>query len=137
MVHNVQMANMGPSNLLENLTFTFAYPQSQQVTPMKIVSLQGRNTVRFWFLKNTDVSNSTWKSKLMLSWTLVSPSPVSQLPWIYKGVLFQNEGIYFVIVFCRFWMCRQLQMRHRLAVLVWHWRQRAWPTQLSEPLVSP
>ncbi|XP_034309560.2 integrin alpha-9 isoform X4 [Magallana gigas] len=36
-VHNVQMVNTGPSNLLEPLKFTFAYPQSQQVTPTKMV----------------------------------------------------------------------------------------------------
>lgn len=51
-VHNVQMVNSGPSNLLENLTFTFAYPQSQQVTPTKIVSLKGLNTAKFWYFEH-------------------------------------------------------------------------------------
>nr|XP_022304068.1 integrin alpha-2-like isoform X8 [Crassostrea virginica] len=35
--HSVQVVNMGPSNLLDKLTFTFDYPQSKLVKPMKIV----------------------------------------------------------------------------------------------------
>ena len=36
--HSVQVVNMGPSNLMDKLTFTLNYPQSKLVKPMKIVS---------------------------------------------------------------------------------------------------